>query len=194
MLRNFFCIFSLIAIVIVLSACQSDQLRPIKEETFNFDINTAIEMVEKREEMIIDVAQRDKVSVQEYEELVKSFSEQFGDHAKDILDMFFIHNLDAEPESDIDVQKNTLYPTVFHEGITITDAVVYKSYYENEFFNKTTLTIKEQYSGDDEDLKDWTREYIFTLNDNDEWVIHGFSGVMNLSGERYSMNYLELKR
>jgi len=102
--------------------------------------------------------------------------------------------MDAGPESDMYVNQNTLYPTVFHKGITITNVVIYKSYYENEFFNQTSLSIKEEYVGDDEKLKDWNREYIFTLNKNGEWVLYGFSGKMDLSGEDYSMNYLELKR
>lgn len=184
-----------IMVILFLSACQSlEQLKPIKEETIDFDINTAIEMVEKKEKMIIDLALREKVSKLEYKELEKSFTEEFGDHAKDILSILFINNMDSDPESDMYVQQNTLYPTVFHKGITITNAVIYKSYFENEFFNQTRLSIKEEYVGDDEKLKDWKREYIFTPNKNGEWEFNGFSGVMNFLGEDYNMNYLELKR
>ncbi|MGX4584566.1 hypothetical protein [Paenibacillus chitinolyticus] len=185
----------LIMVILFLSACQSsEQLKPIKEETIDFDINTAIEMVEKKEKMIIDLALREKVSKLEYKELEKSFTEEFGDHAKDILSILFINNADSDPESDMYVQQNTLYPTVFHKGITITNAVIYKSYFENEFFNQTRLSIKEEYVGDDEKLKDWKREYMLTPNKNGEWELNGFSGVMNFLGEDYNMNYLELKR
>ncbi|WP_245583803.1 hypothetical protein [Paenibacillus terrigena] len=182
-------------VILFLSACQSsEQLKPIKEETIDFDINTAIEMVERKEKMIIDLALREKVSELEYKELEKSFTEEFGDHAKDILSILFINNMDSDPESDKYVQQNTLYPTVFHKGITITNAVIYKSYFENEFFNQTRLSIKEEYVGDDEKLKDWKREYMFTPNKNGEWELNGFSGEMNFLGEDYNMNYLELKR
>lgn len=188
-------LFLLIIVILFLSACQSsEQLKPIKEETIDFDINTAIEMVEKKEKMIIDLALREKVSKLEYKELEKSFTEEFGGHAKEILSILFIHNMDSDPESDMYVQQNTLYPTLFHKGISITNAVVYKSYYENEFFNQTRLSIEEEYVGDDEKLKDWKREYIFTPNKNGEWELNGFSGVMNFLGEDYNMNYLELKR
>ncbi|WP_127590579.1 hypothetical protein [Paenibacillus lautus] len=188
-------LFSLIMVILFLSACQSsEQLKPIKEETIDFDINTAIEMVEKKEKMIIDLALREKVSKLEYKELEKSFTEEFGGHAKDILSILFINNMDSDPESDMYVQQNTLYPTLFHKGITITNAVVYKSYFENEFFNQTRLSIEEEYVGDGEKLKDWKREYMFTPNKNGEWELNGFSGVMNFLGEDYNMNYLELKR
>ncbi|MBX4149156.1 hypothetical protein [Paenibacillus lautus] len=186
--------FLLILVILFLSACQSsEQLKPIREETIDFDINTAIEMVEKKGKMIIDLALREKVSKLEYKEFEKSFTEEFGVHAKDILSILFIHNMEFDPESDMYVQQDTLYPTLFHEGITITNAVVYKSYFENEFFNQTRLSIEEKY-GDDEKLKDWKREYIFTPNKNGEWELNGFSGVMNFLGEDYNMNYLELKR
>lgn len=185
----------LIIVILFLSACQSSkQLKPIKEETMDFDLNTAMEMVEKKEKMIIDVALREKVTQVEYKELEKSFTEEFGDHAKRILSILFVHNMDAGPEADRYVQQNTLYPTVFHKGIAVTNAVLYKSYFENEFFNQTILSIKEEYIGDDEKLKDWQREYIFTPNEQGDWELNGFSGVMNFLDEGYHMNYLELKR
>jgi len=185
----------LILIILLLSACQSSkQLKPIKEETMDFDLNTAREMVEKKEKMIIDVALREKVTKVEYKELEKSFTEEFGDHAASILSILFNHNMDDAPEADRYVQKNTLYPTIFHKGITVTNAVLYKSYFENEFFNQTILSIKEEYVGDDEKLKDWQREYIFIPNENGDWELNGFSGEMNFLGEDYNMNYLELKR
>jgi hypothetical protein len=190
-----FHLFLTIVVILFLSACHSsEQLKPIKEETIDFDIKTAMEMIEKKEKMIIDLALREKVSKLEYTELEKSLTEEFGVHARDILSILFINNMDSDPESDRYVQQNTLYPTVFHKGITITSAVIYKSYFENEFFNQTRLSIKEEYVGDDEKLKDWNREYIFTPNKNGEWELNGFSGVMNLLGEDYNMNYLELSK
>lgn len=193
-MRRFY-LFSLIMFILFLSACQSsEQIKPIKEESIDFDINTAFEMVEKKEKMIIDLALREKVSILEYKELEQSFTEEFGVHAKEILSILFINNMDSDPESDMYVQQNTLYPTVFHKGITITNAVINKSYFENEFFNQTRLSIREEYVGDDEKLKDWNREYIFTPNNNGEWELDGFSGVMNFLGDDYNMNYLKLKR
>jgi len=189
----------LIMVVFILSACHSSkQLMPIKEERIDFDIKTAIEMVEKKEKIIIDLALREKVSIMDYEELEKTFTEEFGNYAKEILSMFFVNTMDSKPESESESGmyriQDTFYPTVFHKGINVTNAVIDKSYYENEFFNQTRLSIKEEYVGDDEKLKDWKREYIFTPNEDGEWEIHGFSGVMNFLGEEYKMNYLEFKK
>lgn len=180
--------------ILVLSACQSSkQIKPIKEETIDFDINTAYEMIEKKEKMIIDFSKREKISKEEYNELEMSFKQEFGDRANDILSMFMINNMDTDPESDIDVRQDSLYPTVFHNEVIITDAVIYKSYFENDFFNQTRLSIKQEYVGDDEKLKDWEREYIFTTNENGDWILHGFAGVLNFLGNDFRMNYLEFK-
>lgn len=182
-----------IAAALLLSACQSsEQIKPIREETIAFDIDAATEMIEKKESMILEFALREKVSQLEYEEAERALTEEFGNHARDILTMVLINNMDAEPGADRVVQQNMLYPTVFHEGITITDAVIYKSYYENEFFNQTRLSIKEEYIGEDEKLKDWSREYFFTPSNSGEWELSGFGGVMNFLGEEFSANYLQL--
>lgn len=106
-------IFLLITVILLLTACQSSQpSKPITEETIDFDMNTAIEMVKKKENMIVDLALREKVSKLEYKELEQSFTEEFGNHAKDILAILFINDMDSDPDTDMYIQKNTLYPTV----------------------------------------------------------------------------------
>ncbi|WP_223869298.1 hypothetical protein [Paenibacillus sabuli] len=149
-------------------------------------------MVEKKEKLILDLALREKLSDLEYKELEKTLTQAFGSHSRDILSIFIIHNMDEQAGSDRAVQT-TLYPTVFHQGITITRAVVEKRDFENAFFNETRLIITEEYVGDDEKLKDWTRDYIFTPNQNGDWELSGFSGVMNFMGEDFNMDYLALK-
>lgn len=185
----------LLTIVLLLTACRSSQqIEPIAKEIIDFNRNTAIKMVKKKEKMVIDLALKEKVTRVEYEALEKSLAKEFGDQASAILSMFFIEDLDADPNSDRYAHKNTLYPTLFHEGVTVTNAVVYKYEYEHEALNQTELRIKEEYVGDDEKLKDWYREYLFKPGENEEWEFTGFSGTLNVSGEDYNMNYLELKR
>jgi len=181
----------LIMVIVTLSACNSsDQIKPINKETIDFDMQTAIEMVEKKERLIIDIALRDSLSKLEYEQAEKALTEEFGNYGKDILMMLTINDMDSI--SDTHIINDTFYPTVFHEGITITTAVINNIYYENEFFNVSQLSIREAYSGDDEKLKDWYREYIFIPDDVGGWKFHGFSGVLNFMDEHYHMNYLKL--
>ena len=188
-------VFVLIAIVLVLTACQSSQqsLQPTQQETVDFDRTAATEMVEKKERMIMDAASKGTFTKQEYDELEKAFTEEFGDRAQDFLSMLFITDLDAAPDTDRKINENMLYPTVFHEGVNLTSATVNKVEYEENMLNQTTLTVKEEYDGNDEKLQGWHREYIFEPDENEKWQLKSFSGTMNFSGEDYTMDYLELK-
>lgn len=183
---------SLLIVIVILVAGynSSEQIKPIKEDTIDFDIATAIEMVKKKEKIILDIALRESISKEDYDKAEKALVAEFGNHGREILPMFIINDMDSI--SDTYVMSDTFYPTVFHEGITVTTANVFKSYYENDFFNMTRLTIKEEYIGDNESLQDWNREYIFNQNEAGEWEFHGFSGVLNFLGEEYNMHYLEL--
>ena len=182
----------LIIVVLMFSGCNSsEQIKPIKSETIDFDIGTAIEMVKKKEKLILDVALRESLSTIDYDQAEKALTEEFGDRGKEILSMFIISDMDSV--SDTYVMSDTFYPTVFHEGITITQAVIDKVYYEYESLNMTRLSIKEEYSGEDKNLKGWNREYIFDQNEEGEWEFHGFSGTLNFLGEEYTMHYLQLE-
>lgn len=188
-------LFVLIAIVLVLTACQSSQqsLQPTKQENVDFGRIAATEMVEKKERMIMDAASQGTFTKQEYDELEKAFTEEFGDRAQDFLSMLFITDLDAASDADRKINENMLYPTVFHEGVNLTSATVNKVEYEENMFNQTTLTVKEEYDGNDEKLQGWNREYIFEPDENEDWQLKSFSGTMNFNGEDYTMDDLELK-
>ncbi|OIJ19165.1 hypothetical protein BKP45_14250 [Anaerobacillus alkalidiazotrophicus] len=187
-------IFMTIVSIIILSGCNTDkEIKPIKEESIDFDIDTAIEMIKVKEELIIQLSMMKTVSSNEYDELEKVFTEEFGEHARMFLEMFIILGSEKETESGSYLVQETLYPTVFHKGIMITDAVIYKSYYENEFFNETYLTITQEYTGDDIELEGWKREYVFTENEDREWEIHTFSREMNFVGGEFSMQYLDFE-
>lgn len=178
--------------IIIMSGCNTNkEINAVKQESIDFDIDTAIEMIKEKEELIIQLSTMETVSSNEYDELEKVFTEEFGEHAQMFLEMFIIVGSETETESGSYLVQETFYPTIFHKGILITDAVINKSYYENEALNETYLTITQEYTGEIIELEDWKREYIFTENDGGEWEIHSFSGEMNFVGEEYSMHYLD---
>lgn len=180
----------ILVMMLALSACSSSgQLKPIKEETIEFDLATASKMVKEKEKLIIDVAFKDSITLEEYETYKKLFNEAFGEHGE----RFLFSWIRIDENNEVYLHGKSFYPTVFHQGVDITGAVVYKSYYENEFFNRTSLRITVEYLGDDAKLKGWKRAYIFTENNEGKWELDGFSGKMNFTGEGFDMNYLELK-
>lgn len=170
--------------VVFLTGCNSSEIKPIKEEKIDFDMAIATEMIKKKEEIIIELSAKETISLKEYKEYEQVFLEEFGQYADVMLEMFIIFDSEKKTEADSFMIQDTFYPTLFHEGITVTDAFIEKTYYENEFFNETYLTIKQEYTGDDPKLQDWAREYIFTENDDGDWEIYGFAGEMNFVGER----------
>ncbi|ADU32211.1 hypothetical protein [Evansella cellulosilytica] len=187
-------VFLLIFTTVILTGCAtSEEIKPIMEENIDFDINTATEMIKEKEELIIELAMKETVTKKEYDEYEEAFTEQFGQHAQSFLEMFIILGSENETETGTYLIQETLYPTVFHKGIAITDAVIYKSYYENEFFNETRLMIKQEYTGDDNELEGWKREYVFDESEDGDWEIHAFSGEMNFVGDDFSMQYLEFE-
>ncbi|NGZ77701.1 hypothetical protein [Saccharibacillus alkalitolerans] len=86
----------------LLTACRSSQrIEPLSEEIIDFDRNTAVEMVKKKEKMVIDLALKEKVTKLEYEALEKTLAKEFGDQASVILSIFFIEDLDTDPDSEM---------------------------------------------------------------------------------------------
>lgn len=184
----------LIILIIILTGCKTDEeIKPIKEENIDFDIDIATEMIKRKEELVIQLSMKETVSKKEYDEFEKAFTAEFGEHGRRFLEMFIILGSEKVTKSGSYLIQETLYPTVFHKGITITDAVIHKSYYENKFFNETRLRIKQEYTGDDNELEGWKREFVFTKSEDGKWEIHGFSGKMNFVGENFSMQYLEFE-
>ena len=177
-----------------LVACNSsDQIKPIKEESVDFDLTVATQMIENKENLIVDLSMKEKITQTEFQQLEQTFKEQFGQHASAILSIFIPYDTDNEMPSEIFLTGETFYPTLFHKEVEVTKAAIHKSYYENEFLNVTSLRITQEYVGDDENLLGWEREYIYTENTDGEWELYGFSGVLNFAGENYNAQYLQLE-
>ncbi len=69
-----------------LFACNSsEQIKPIKEETIDFDLVAATEMAETKEKLIVDLSLKEKITQTEFQQIEKTFSEHFGQHVSAIL-------------------------------------------------------------------------------------------------------------
>ena len=76
--------------------------------------------------------------------------------------IFFYNNeIEDKQVETLHLNKTMFYPTVYHEGVGVVSAQIESTYYENEFFNKSVLIIREEYLGEDANLRDWYREYIY---------------------------------
>lgn len=181
----------LLVSLFLLAGCNSSEdIEPIKEETIEFDLEKAKEMVVKREKPLLDLYDQEKLTPEEFQDVKAFVSKQFGDREQEILSIFFI---ETEEGMTRDKAPNSFYPTIFHQGVEIMDASIHKAYYENDFLNTSYLRVKEAYIGPDERLDDWERAYIFKENKDGQWEMHSFSGTMNFTGEEYDPDTYPIK-
>lgn len=187
--------FLLMITVFVLISCNSHEiLTPIKTETIDFEIDMATEMIRNIDQLMFDLSLKETIMLAELDEIIKTFTEVYGHHAAETAYSTLIPRYaDMDMPEEIKINANSFYPTIFHEGVELTEAIVHKSYYEDDFFNSTGLTVTLAYMGDDERLKNWKRSYIFFENKDGEWELHHFAGIGNYLGEEFHPRYLDLK-
>jgi len=190
-------IFISIIFTMILYSCEAadSKIKPIKTEEIDFDIDVATQMVKKGEKIIVDIAGKDTVSRQEFNEFLNDMDDAFDGYKEVKWEYMFFYNQEFEDEkvSKLHLNKDMFYPTVYHKDVEVVSAKIVNTYYQDEFFNTSILTIKEEYLGNDGKLKDWYREYLYKKNDDGEWVFYGFGGHVNLSGNGITSDYLELK-
>ncbi len=186
-----------IILVLVLSSCvnMNGNIKPIRTEVLNFDIQTAKQMIVKGDKIISDIVVRDSVSRQEYNQFLSTMTDTYDGYIDVKWENMFFNNKEFEDNkvTTLQLQKNVFYPTIYHKDIEIVSAKITNTYYQNEFFDTSFLSIREDYLGEDINLKDWYREYIYTKNDKNDWVFYGFGGVMNFTGENFTPCYLPVK-
>jgi len=196
-LRRIFLVFESIILTLILSSCAStvSKIEPIKTELIYFDINTAIKMIEEGEKIIADITIKDTVSRQEYNQFLCDMDDAYDGYEEVQWQFMFFYNNEFENEeiSTIHLNKEMLYPTIYHENVKVVSAKIENTYYQDENLNSSILIIREEYLGDDSRLEDWYREYLYQKNSEDEWVFYAIGGQINLSGEGITSDLLEIK-
>jgi hypothetical protein len=196
-LRNIFLGIASIIFVLLLSSCAStgDKIVPIRTEIVDFDMQTAKQMIEKGDKLISDIAIKDKISRQEYTQFLSKIKNIY-DGYKEVKweDMLFYNNeFEDSNITTLHLQENVFYPTIYNQDIEVAYAKITNTYYKNEFFDTSFLSIREEYLGRNIKFKDWYREYFYKKNDKGNWIFYGFGGEMNFTGEDFTPDYLKLK-
>ena len=188
---------SILCITMVLCSCanRGTQIKPLRTETVDFDINIATQMAQKGEKIIADIAVKDTATREEFNQFITDIDKAYDGYT-DVQWMYmFFNNGEIEDENitTLHLSKDTFYPTIYHKDIEIVSAQIKNEYYQDESLNSSTLTIREEYFGEDSKLEGWFREYLYQKNDEDQWVFHAFNGEINLGEEGITSDYLELK-
>lgn len=174
------------AVFLLLAGC-AQLLRPIHTETAVFDLDTAKSMIADMEQYVIDLSDRSRITREELDALTAGMEAVYGEHARDVAATFFdVAEMEDDTVSELSLLPQNCYPTIYHQGVEITDAYTASNEYDDPFFNETYLHVREDYTGDDPLFKDFYREYVFKADENKKWVFSGFGGTVNYQGDEYT--------
>ena len=186
----------------LLSACTTQtgyQIEPVRTETEAFDLEDAYAMIEPLERPMAEISLRESISRAEYDTYVKSTREVYsgsGFNESPPYEVFFDGADIDDPSVDpLYLVPDQFYPTIFHEGIELTDAQLEHVYYPEEHadLNDTILRITLGYQGEDERLEGWSRSWVFRQVKSGAWLVWSCEGTMNFLGDGYSPTMLPMK-
>ena len=101
-----------------------------------------------------------------------------------------IEDFVIEADAVYEILPEMRYPTVYHKGIEVTEAVIRTTTYKKEYSYLDTeqLIVTQSYTGEEPMLKDFERRYIFERDENGEWILEVCSGVIVYSfGDGYEI-------
>lgn len=161
-----------------------------------FSIAEAEALIRPYDEAAAWLGAQDTVTREQAEALIAAVDEAFPGEGENMLGMFIdIARWEEDERQEFDVIPHSFCPTMFHEGVEVTDAVVRtecSEYDDGSVWETTRLEVTETYTGENEALADWSRTYVFDQTE-DGWRFFTFDGQMNFSGEEWETSAPPLK-
>jgi hypothetical protein len=196
-LKGAFLVISSFIFTLLLCSCgSSDSIRkPTKTEVIDFDIQTATQIIGEGDKIIANIAIKDAISRQEYNQFLNDIAEAYDGYEEAGWEYMLFYNYEFKDNQieTLRLNKDMFYPTIYHKDVEVVSAKIINTYYQNESRNTSELVIREEYIGEDSKLKTWFREYIYKENDNSKWVFYRFNGRLNFMGQGFTYDYLGLK-
>lgn len=160
-------------------------------ETSAFDLDEATNILKETESVIVDLITAKGGS---RTDLQSKFKAVYGEESEEVLKLFFADYRNSG-EKDLRLLEDfNFFPTIYHEGIEITDAYIEKRYDRDtgKLFSEY-LCIEEKFVGDIEKyvhLKKFSKENYFEEDTDGNWRFHHFSGDVNISnGGAYYLDF-----
>ncbi len=142
-----------------------------------FDLEEAADMVDEVEWLYTWLQTQTSVSRADGEALAARMDQLLGEGQGDNMLSSYVDGKAWEDESleELEIVRTWMQPTVYYEDVALTSAVV-----ETAPDGKDWLTIRKEYTGEDERWKDWSLEYVFCGNDGEGWTFSSYNGVFNV--------------
>jgi len=171
-------------------------IHPISVTEESFPLEEAIPMIEILEAPFLLLPEEGTITGEElleYKKTSKLFDET---HRASIVRSIIAtdpedHDFVLEADAAYELLTDMTYPTIYHENIAVTSAVVRRTLYKEEYsgFDKEELIITETYNGNEPMMKDFERRVIFVRGADGKWeldvcsgtIVYSFAGDFELS-------------
>jgi len=175
-----------ILFILCVGGCSAHGTSVLSEETEIFDLGAAVTMIQELESPILKLEAGNRISRSEYEELQNKYDLFLREGSVNGVPLeIFFDGAEVEDSSKLEftVIDNMRYPTIFDEDIEIVEAYVKTTVYDlgnNMTRSSVLLCIKQGYVGEDANMKEFNRSYLFIPDDNGGWVFNAINGRVNL--------------
>ena len=178
--------FFALALLLLASACAPQP----KQETAAFNRTQAQALVEAIDRRYLALESATVVTRDTYDALLAEERALCVADYDPTLDALLTQDVADSTGNLFTPIRDQFWPTIFHEGVEITDATLVRI---DEKQETAQLEVTLSYTGDDEKLQNWSRGYTFYPQEDGSWLLRACSGTMNCIGNGFSPSYLPLK-
>lgn len=173
---------AVIMTLLLLCGC-AHTVKPRKITETEFPLEEAVELVKMLEAPVLELSSLETVTgkqLLDYGETSGLFRpEEHGSIIRDFLVISPEELFELRPDETYQVCTDLIYPTVFHQDVEVTSAVIRTWIYDKAHsgFDQEKLIVTEEYTGEEPLLKGFERRYLFERDSQGVWQYDSLSGV-----------------
>lgn len=212
------CTILLLCMPLLLSGCSGSGQDGVSETVIEkVTLEEAATVLRELENSVLYV-NYSAVQPYDYDKLLELLKNTYGSNYRAVWSVLFDKYPSESGNPPRYVSEGQFFPTIWHEGIEITDAYIEKTVLpapeesseaesaapegeEAEIAEtepaapeiRKYLVVVEGYTGEDPLLTDFSRTNRFVRGENGAWVFDSFQGNINVGGEGLNQTYLPLK-
>ena len=139
-MKKYCLICTIITITLFLVSCGNTSKKPklVQKENYDFNINTATQMIQEGEKIIKDISLKSTVSRESFNQFLTDMNDVYDGYKDVQWEYIFFNNkeIDDKHVKELHLNKNNFYPTSYHKDIEVVSAKVTNTYYR-----RSSLTI-----------------------------------------------------
>lgn len=187
----------ILSCMLLLSGCfMNETIEYYGMVTTDYDLDDAYEMIAAGDAVVAEMSLKETVTREEYAQFFLDLVDIYVNNPYS-FNLFFptedIEGLEDGTIATTTLRDDVFCPTIFHEGMEISQAYVDTDTYEMEVFGSSFLVIEMIYTGDNELFQDFKKTYVYRKNLEYTWDFYAIGDNAIYIGEDYSPTMLPLK-